>query len=81
MRLSDLVQASTRLSAERGRNAKVAIVAELLARLDPTEVRIGTAYIAGEIPQGRIGVGSDKSAADANTIDEVRALLPRDARG
>jgi hypothetical protein len=24
---------------------------------------------------------SDKTAADTNTIDEVRALLPRDARG
>lgn len=62
MRLSDLVQASMRLTAERGRNAKVAIVAVALRLARVRRYR------------------SDKPAADASTIDEVRALLPRDAR-
>jgi DNA ligase 1 len=85
MRLSDLVQASTRLAAERGRNAKVAIVAALLARLDPSELRIGTAYIAGEIPQGRIGVGwgmvrelgelAHGEAAESPSLVEIDRIL------
>lgn len=55
--LAELVDVSTRVSKERGRNAKIGLLAELLARLAPDEVRLGAAYLAGEIPQGKIGIG------------------------
>ncbi len=57
MHLSELVAVSARVARERGRNAKIERLAELLGRLAPEEARIGAAYVSGEVPQGKIGVG------------------------
>jgi DNA ligase-1 len=57
VRLDELVGVSNQVAQTRGRNAKTELVAGLLSRLSPEEVRVGAAYIAGELPQGRIGVG------------------------
>jgi len=55
--LAELVSTSSRVSATPSRLAKVREIADLLARLAREEVGIGVSYLAGELPQGRIGVG------------------------
>jgi DNA ligase-1 len=55
--LADVVTTSERVSSTRSRRAKTAALAELLAAMDAIETGIGVAYLAGEIPQGRIGLG------------------------
>jgi DNA ligase-1 len=55
--LIDLVAASRAVAAESSRSRKVAILAELLRGLDPTEVPIAAGFLAGVPRQGRVGVG------------------------
>src|SRR5687767_397276 len=57
MLLAKLVDASATVTATRARSAKIAALAALLRELPPEEVRVGVAYLTGELPQGRIGVG------------------------
>jgi DNA ligase-1 len=54
---ADLVTASELVSETSSRSRKVAILAELLDRLDPTEIPIGVAFLSGVPRQGRVGVG------------------------
>ena len=87
MRLAELVQTSVEVSRERGRNAKIGRLAELLRQLPAEERRVGVAYLSGELPQGKIGVGwatvreLDNSAsapeAPSLTLSEVHAALGR----
>ena len=87
--LACLVDTSRAVGGVAGRRAKVAHLATLLRRLAPQEVGIGVAYLAGVIPQGRIGVGyalirdaqSDSSAQHASlTLGAVDAALEEVAR-
>ncbi|HEU0204486.1 MAG TPA: ATP-dependent DNA ligase, partial [Burkholderiaceae bacterium] len=57
--LADLVETSRQVGATRSRLEKVARLAEYVRRLAPTPalVAIGVAYLAGDLPQGRLGVG------------------------
>ncbi len=55
--LADLVSASEQVAATNGRSAKIAILAELLGRLEPTEIRVAVAFLSGAPRQGRVGVG------------------------
>jgi DNA ligase 1 len=55
--LADLVRTSSRVSATSSRLAKVREIAALLGKLSAEEIPIGVSYLAGELPQGRIGVG------------------------
>jgi DNA ligase 1 len=55
--LAELVHASLRVSETSSRLAKVREIARLLGTLSPQEIGIGVSYLAGELPQGRIGVG------------------------
>lgn len=57
MRLSEIVHASGRVLSTTRRSEKVAALASVLGRLVGAEVPIGVAYLAGILPQGRIGVG------------------------
>lgn len=57
MLLADLVAASNDVRDTAARNAKIARVAQLLDGLDPDDLRLAVAYLAGALPQGRIGVG------------------------
>ncbi len=57
MRLTELVERSDAVADTGSRNAKIERLAECLARFAPEEIEIGAAYLAGELPQGRIGVG------------------------
>ncbi len=55
--LADVVTASRDLTDTRSRSEKVAILAELLGRLDASEVGVAVGFLAGVPRQGRIGVG------------------------
>jgi len=57
MRLAELVETSGRIAATRSRLAKAGHLAELLARLAPDEVEVAVSWLAGELSQGRVGVG------------------------
>jgi DNA ligase 1 len=57
MRLHDLVETSRQVAATRSRLAKVASLADCLGRLPRELVAVGASYLAGELPQGKIGVG------------------------
>ncbi len=55
--LADLVTASRLLSVTSSRSRKVAILADLLRGLHPTEVAICVGFLSGVPRQGRAGVG------------------------
>ncbi len=55
--LADVVAASREVAVTSSRSRKVAILGELLRRLDPKEVPICVAFLSGVPRQGRVGVG------------------------
>jgi ATP-dependent DNA ligase I len=55
--LADVVEASREVAETSSRTRKVAVLAELLARLEPAEIPIVTGILSGTPRQGRIGVG------------------------
>ena len=57
MRLHDLVATSAAVRDTRARLEKIALLADLLRRLDPSEVPIAIGFLIGWPRQGRLGVG------------------------
>ncbi len=55
--LADVVSASQAVAATRSRKAKVAALAEALAKAEPDEVETVTSYLAGSLRQRRTGLG------------------------
>ena len=55
--LADVVAASKEVADTGSRTAKVAILADLLSRLEPDEVALAVGFLAGVPRQGRVGVG------------------------
>src|SRR5688572_5826177 len=55
--LADVVTASREVTETSSRSAKVQILAELLRRLDPSEVGVAVGVLAGAPRQGRVGIG------------------------
>src|SRR5213595_1826199 len=55
--LADVVAASNEVAGTSSRSRKVAILAELLRRLDVGEVPISVGLLSGVPRQGRVGVG------------------------
>jgi DNA ligase-1 len=89
MLLDRIAVTSRRVSEERGRLAKIRELAACLSALEPDEIPIGVAYLSGELPQGKIGVGwaslrdtvGDGAASEPTlSIAEVHATLERIAR-
>ena len=86
MLLQDIVDVSHSVSQTTSRRAKVELLARCVKRLEAAEVVIGVAYLSGELPQGRIGVGyatvhsarPDVSAKAATlTLRDVDAAFTR----
>lgn len=83
MRLHDLVLTSQRVADTRSRLAKVNELAACLCQLAPDEIEVGVDYLAGEIPQGRLGIGyaamrdamSGAAEAPALVLSEVDSAL------
>lgn len=57
MFLRELVETSLSVSRTRSRLEKFSRLADTLGRLAPEEMRVGVEYLAGSLPQGRIGIG------------------------
>ena len=85
MLLAELVATSRAVAQTRARGAKVAALAACLRRLEQDERSSAVAWLSGELPQGRLGVGyaalgdGDPAAAAAAslTLREVADLLDR----
>jgi DNA ligase-1 len=82
--LAQLVDTSSRVAATSARLAKVRELAACLRSLAPDEIETGVQYLAGEAPQGRIGIGygvlRDATAGPASvepvlTVNEVHERL------
>src|SRR5829696_7217336 len=77
--LADVVTASREVAETSSRSRKIAILADLLGRLEPGEVPVVVGWLAGLPRQGRVGVGYSTiyrleypPAAEASvTIDEL----------
>jgi DNA ligase-1 len=57
MQLADLVAVSDTVASTSGRLEKIGALAALLGRLEPDEVDLAIAFLAGEPRQGRLGIG------------------------
>ena len=55
--LADVVTASNEVAETSSRSQKIAILAELLARLEAGEIAIAAGFLSGVPRQGRVGVG------------------------
>jgi ATP-dependent DNA ligase I len=81
--LTDVLAASTAVTATRSRTAKAGAIADLLRRADAAEVEPVTAWLAGELRQGRLGVGwrtlsklsGEPAAAPSLTVAAVDRAL------
>ncbi len=77
--LHSLVDASEQVSNTSSRRSKISQIAGLLRALDPDEIDIGAAFLAGVTRQGRTGIGhslirsAQVAAAEAPSL-ELRAV-------
>jgi len=83
MKLSYVVEISTRVGATSKRLEKIALIAALLEQLQPEEAEIAVSYLSGSTRQGRIGIGysllrdmtvSSASEARLELVDVDRVL-------
>ncbi|MEU1178992.1 ATP-dependent DNA ligase [Streptomyces sp. NPDC005820] len=82
MLLTRLADVSREVAATSARSRKIALLAELFREAEADDVPVVIPYLAGRLPQGRLGVGwkvlsrpVDPAAAPALTVREVDALL------
>ena len=83
MLLADLVAASAAVAGTRRRLQKVGHLRELLERLAPDETATAVAYLAGRLPQGRIGIGPAairRAFPESESADATLDLADVDAR-
>ncbi|MFD3835486.1 ATP-dependent DNA ligase [Streptomyces sp. NPDC058642] len=57
MLLARLAQVSQEVAATSARSKKIALLAELFREAEPDDVPVVIPYLAGRLPQGRLGVG------------------------
>ncbi|MFJ3818223.1 ATP-dependent DNA ligase [Streptomyces sp. NPDC090056] len=84
MRLADIARASRDIGAASARTEKVALLAELFRAADPADAPVVIMYMAGRLPQRRIGVGwsalkerREPAVEPRLGVREVDALLTR----
>jgi DNA ligase-1 len=78
----ELVDASRRVSETSGRLDKVALLADLLTRLELDEIVPAVLFLSGELRQGRIGIGfSTLRKATPNTHTHTPSLTLLDVDG
>ncbi|MFD7551897.1 ATP-dependent DNA ligase [Streptomyces sp. NPDC059816] len=78
MLLARLAQVSRDVGATSARTRKVALLAELFRETEPQDAPVVVTYLAGRLPQGRIGVGwsvlRDRVEPAAQPLLTVRAV-------
>ena len=82
MKLALLVATSGRVAATRSRREKIHHLAEILTALPAPAIRAGVAYLVGELPQGRIGIGGaviERASAGATVVVPTLELCDVDA--
>lgn len=82
MLFSRLAQVSQEVAATKARSRKIALLAELFRAAEPDDVPIVIPYLAGRLPQGRLGVGwrvlrdpVEPAAQPRLTVQDVDAAL------
>ncbi|MEU0333530.1 ATP-dependent DNA ligase [Streptomyces sp. NPDC006193] len=82
MLLARLAEVSREVAATAARSRKIALLAELFREAEPDDVPVVIPYLAGRLPQGRLGVGwkvlgrrVPPAAEPALTVGEVDARL------
>lgn len=81
--LAAIVGTSSKVAATSARLAKVRELAACLRQLAPDESLVGVAYLSGETPQGKIGIGYSalKAASnEASAAEPVLSILETDQR-
>ncbi|PYP43452.1 MAG: ATP-dependent DNA ligase, partial [Gemmatimonadetes bacterium] len=76
MLLADLVATSQQVAQTSGRLEKIGLLAVLLARVEPAELEIATAFLCGVVRQPKLGIGyaglhaaTPESAAESATLE------------
>ncbi|NEB01080.1 ATP-dependent DNA ligase [Streptomyces sp. SID13726] len=84
MLLARLAQVSQDVAATSARSQKIALLAELFREAGPDDVPIVIPYLAGRLPQGRLGVGwkvlsrpVEPAVEPTLTVGEVNGRLTR----
>jgi DNA ligase-1 len=72
---ADVVATSNRVAQTASRNAKIDAIAACLRRLEHDEIAIGVAYLSGETPQGRTGIGYSLIRAALSSAAAARPAL------
>ncbi|MEU6737456.1 ATP-dependent DNA ligase [Streptomyces physcomitrii] len=82
MLLAQLAQVSREVAGTPARSRKTALLAELFRAAEPSEAPLVAAYLAGRLPQGRIGIGWSSlkdpppaASAPSLTVGAVDAAL------
>jgi len=81
MLLREVVDTSLAVQSASARLVKIAHLSEWLSHLAPEEIAVGVAYLSGELPQGRIGVGwaALRDASGEASSESKLGLLEVDA--
>lgn len=74
MLLADVVETSRRVSETSKRLEKVDLLAALLRRVHPDEIEIVVSFLAGQIRQGRIGIGYSTLQESAGSPAAIPSL-------
>ncbi|GAA4392089.1 ATP-dependent DNA ligase [Tsukamurella soli] len=83
MLINRVVEVSAEVGGTRSRKAKIAALASLLGEADAVEAAVVVAWLAGDLPQGRIGTGwrtlmradTEPAAVSSLTVHGVDATL------
>ncbi|NIM97284.1 MAG: ATP-dependent DNA ligase [candidate division Zixibacteria bacterium] len=69
MKLTHIVDTSLRVTQQRSRLKKIALIADCLGQLKQEEIETGICFLSGELRQGKIGIG----------YSTIRKRIPRKA--
>jgi len=82
MQLEQLTKISEKVSATTRKRQKIALIAALLRRAHGHEIFLAAHYLAGRLPQGRLGIGGMKlETATAGLSDEGHILSLHEVDG
>ena len=93
MQLAEIVATSTQIAGTRSRREKIERLADCIRRLPSRLVAVGVAYLAGDLPQGKLGVGyaalgrlrggvtAEESTLDLGEVDDAFTAIKAESGG